>query len=263
MTVPVAGSASYRAPETSSGKKTPAPDVLLQNLSKHFGRLWALRQVSLAIAPGEFVALLGQNGAGKTTLLRILALLLRPSSGKILFDGVPARDGADQTKRCIGLVGHHSFLYDELTAAENLRLYARLYRLHPIEARVRFWLERMGLEARADELVRNLSRGMRQRTAIARALLHDPGLLLLDEPFTGLDAQSSQGLMAMLQDFRTQHRTVVISTHHLEEVLPLATQVVVLEQGETIYNALNRPESASEIRACLARTSRSFGSARA
>ena len=254
MTIPVAGSASERAPQTSSGKKLRAPEIFIRELSKYFGRLWALRQVSLAIAPGEFVALLGQNGAGKTTLLRILALLLRPSSGKILFDGVAARDVPEQTKRSIGFVGHNGFLYDELTAAENLRFYARLYGLHPIEERVGFWLERMSLESRADELVRNLSRGMRQRAAIARALLHDPDLLLLDEPFTGLDAHSSQSLMAVLEAFQAEGRTVVVSTHHLEEVLPLATRAVILDKGEAIYNEPNRPESASQVRACLART---------
>ncbi len=253
MTVSVAGPPSRSAPDTSSGNGAPAPGVFLQNVSKYFGKSWALRQVSLAIAPGEFVAVLGQNGAGKTTLLRILALLLKPSSGGILFDGVPASDSGEPMKRWIGFVGHNSFLYDELTAAENLRFYARLYGLHPVEPRLRTLLEKMNLEARADELVRNLSRGMRQRTAIARALLHDPSLLLLDEPFTGLDAQSSRSLMTMLENFRAELRTVVISTHHLEEVLPLATRVVILEQGEAVYNERNRPEAAGEIQACLGR----------
>ncbi len=254
MTVPLAARSSHSESGQSIENGAGAPSVILRDVSKYFGTLWALRQVSLAIAPGEFLAVLGQNGAGKTTLLRILALLLKPSSGEILFDGAAARDREEQARRSIGFVGHNSFLYEELTAAENLRFYARLYGLHPAEPRVQTLLERMSLEARAHELVRNLSRGMRQRAAIARALLHDPSLLLMDEPFTGLDAQSSKGLMTTLENFRAQNRTVVISTHHLEEVLPLATRAVILEQGEAVYDELNRPGAVSQIRACLART---------
>lgn len=253
MTVPLAGHPWHSVAGKSSGNGTTAPSVLLRNVSKYFGTLWALRQVSLAIAPGEFLAVLGQNGAGKTTLLRILALLSKPSSGEILFDGAAARDHEEQAKRSIGFVGHNSFLYEELTAAENLRLYARLYGLDRAEQRVQALLEMMSLDARAHELVRNLSRGMRQRAAIARALLHDPSLLLMDEPFTGLDARSSQSLMATLENFREQQRTVVISTHHLEEVLPLATRAVILERGEAVLDELNRPETAGQIRARLAR----------
>ncbi len=252
--MPVAGHPLHSVASQSIGNGARAPSVILRNVSKYFGILWALRRVSLAIEPGEFLAVLGQNGAGKTTLLRILALLSKPSSGEILFDGTAARNHEEQAKRSIGFVGHNSFLYEELTAAENLRFYARLYGLHPAEPRVQALLEMMGLEARAHELVRNLSRGMRQRAAIARALLHDPRLLLMDEPFTGLDAQSSQSLIAALENFRAQHRTVVISTHHPEEVLPLATRAVILERGETVYDELSRPETASQIRACLART---------
>ncbi len=172
----------------------------------------------------------GPNGAGKTTLLRLLAGLARPSAGSVRIDGVTlSRDG--EVRRAIGLLSHQSHLYDDLTAAENLSFAARLYGLPDPERGARAALEALGLAARADEPVRRLSRGMVQRVAIARSLLHQPRLLLLDEPFTGLDPASAGRVASLFAGERDAGRTLVLVTHEVHEAWELATHVHVLVQG--------------------------------
>ncbi len=203
----------------------------VRGLQRSFGRVRILRGVDLSLRPGEALAVVGPNGAGKTTLLRLLAGLMKPSAGQVRVWEQPVAQGSAQTRRAIGLLSHHSLLYDDLTLLENLTFTARLYGLERPRERAAAALEEAGLAERAAELPRRLSRGLLQRAAIARALLHGPDLLLLDEPFTGLDAAASDRLRTDLQSRLARGLGVVLVTHHLAEVWQLASRVAVLVDG--------------------------------
>ena len=200
---------------------------------KFYGDFPALRDIAFGVEPGSCLALLGRNGAGKTTLLRIMAGLSRPGRGRVTVFGAETRDLA--TRRTIGALGHGIALYDELSAFENLQLFARLYGLPEPKRIALEWLERTGLDRVRDGLVREFSRGMRQRLAVARAFLHDPRVLLLDEPFTALDDRAIALLQSLLTDAMADGRTIVISTHQLREALELATHVALLVRGRLAY----------------------------
>jgi len=205
-------------------------------LVKSFGYRAALAGVDLSVAAGEFVTLLGPNGAGKTTLLRILAALTRPTSGAVRIAGLaPARAG-EEVRRRVGFLSHRSLLYEDLTAEQNLRFYARMYDLPDEGSRVADLLERVGLVARRHDLVHVLSRGMQQRLAIARALLHRPRVLLLDEPYTGLDLSATQVLNGFLAEQVEQGGAVLLTTHNLERGLAVGGRMLVLARGRLVYD---------------------------
>ena len=207
---------------------------------KYFGDFPALRDVGFRVAAGSVVALLGRNGAGKTTLLKILAGLSRPSRGSVKVHGEHARKEA--TRRRIGVLGHSIAIYDELSAYENLAMFGNLYGIADVRKRAEAMLERVGLGRVRDGLAREFSRGMRQRLAIARAFLHDPELLLLDEPFTSLDDRAIAVLQAMLEEMRDRGRTIVMSTHQLREALELASHVALIQRGQIAYAGERRQE---------------------
>jgi heme exporter protein A len=222
--------------------------IQAKNLSKLYGDLPAVQNVSLHVQPGEFLGLLGRNGAGKTTLLKLLALLTRPSFGSLRIGGVDAAGDGSLARRRMGLLGHNSFLYDELTAEENLLFYANLYGVPDARLACRTTLESVGLAPFARELTRNFSRGMRQRLTIGRLFLHGPDLLLLDEPFTGLDDRASGLLESMLHEARRQGKTIVLCTHQLEFALKAADRLLILERGKVAYLGPNRPDDPAEMR---------------
>ena len=208
-----------------------------RGLKKAFGLRLVLRGVDLNIAAGECVALLGPNGAGKTTLMRILATLSKPSAGQVRVAGIPLPEGAAEVRRRLGVVSHHTLLYSDLTAEENLQFYGQLYGLEQPAARLSAVLEQVGLAKRRRDLVRTFSRGMQQRLAIARALLPDPAVVLFDEPYTGLDPEASLMLDAVLRTVAHAGRTVLLSTHDLPRGLALADRVVILARGVLAYSA--------------------------
>lgn len=219
-----------------------APVVTATGLTRRYGAVRALEGVDLTLTPGEVLLVLGPNGAGKSTLLRTLAGLLRPSAGTVMVGGQLLAPDAHDARRAIGLLSHQSLLYDELTLLENLVFTARLYHLPDPTGRSLAALAAQGLAERAADRPRSLSRGMQQRAAIARALIHDPALLLLDEPFTGLDAVAGDRLRALLASHTGGQRAMVIVTHHASEAWALATRVGVLVRGRW---ALEGPRPAS------------------
>jgi heme ABC exporter ATP-binding subunit CcmA len=204
----------------------------LIDVSRAFGRRRALNRVSLTAKAGTITALLGHNGAGKSTLLSIAATLLQPTSGTIKYGESSAAQGGAALRARIGMLGHDLYLYAELTAAENLRFFAKVYGLDAIESRVDAALERAGLGARRDDVIAGFSRGMRQRLALERALIHEPRLLLLDEPFTGLDEAAREALRTRLRAAREAGAIVILTTHDTAAIERLTDAAVTLVDGK-------------------------------
>jgi heme exporter protein A len=225
----------------------PMCAIHVQGLAKSFGGRMVLRNVDLDVAEGECLVLMGSNGAGKTTLLRVLAGLARPSSGTVHIARFDLAHDVTSVRRLVGFLSHQPLLYDDLTAMQNLQFYGRLYGVPNLNTRVAALLDQVGLLARQDDPVRIFSRGMRQRLSIARALLHDPPILLLDEPHTGLDQGASQMLDALLRmagagarsSASGAARTVLLTTHNLEHAvgagMALGQRAAILAKGRLVY----------------------------
>jgi len=208
--------------------------LIVTDVARHYGRRKALSQISFTCDAGEIVGLLGPNGAGKSTLLNILATLLTPSKGTVEYGDRTAEAGGAAVRAELGMLGHDLFLYPELTARENLAFFAQLYGLSDVTGVVSRALGHAGLTDRGDDLVSGFSRGMRQRVALERALLHDPRLILLDEPFTGLDQTSTAALVDRLKERQRAGCLIVLATHDLDVADGLITRAIYLKNGRMV-----------------------------
>ena len=219
-----------------------------EGVSKTFGPVSALRDVNLHIPHLQSATLLGPNGAGKSTLIRILATLIRPSSGHVRMDGLDVEAWGTEVRRRIGFTAHQTLLYGDLSAVQNLRFYGRMYGLADVESRISELLARVELTGRQDDLVRTFSRGMQQRLAIARSLLHNPRILLLDEPYTGLDQRAARILTNLMQELIAEGRTLLMTTHDLQWAAEVSQQVFILFGGRVIHAAPVAGLSAQDLR---------------
>lgn len=233
MAAPLASS-----PNGGSGPRIP-PGLRIEfsEVEKRYGMRLALCGVNLSISAGECVALVGHNGSGKTTLLKIAAQLTQPTGGKISFDSGDNPISLEEVKNRVGMVGHQTLLYDELTAEENLTFFAKLFGLPGAAGKARAALDPVGLATRANDLVRTFSRGMRQRLSIARALLASPGLLLLDEAGTGLDPEGQHWLATAIQQLHDSGCTILMSTHGRNETQAAVTRAIRLEYGKITHDS--------------------------
>jgi heme exporter protein A len=215
------------------------PLIETESLTKAYGYFPAIKPFTFGVERGECLALLGANGSGKSTLLRLLAGLSKPTSGTIRIGGWQLPDEAAAVRAQIGMVAHKPLIYENLTAAENLRFFSRLYLLNPAqrEARIAELLEKVGLAKRANDLARTFSRGMQQRLSIARALLHQPDILLFDEPHTGLDQGAAAMLDTLILEARADGHTILMATHELERASRLATRFIILKRGAAVVDS--------------------------
>jgi len=226
--------------------------IELRNISKVFGSRIVLRKLNLIINEGDFVTLMGPNGVGKTTLLHLIATLSKPTAGTILINGYNLADSASQLRRFIGVVSHKTLLYDDLTAMQNLSFYAQMYDVVDSSVRIKILLEQVGLWGRQHDLVRTYSRGMQQRLSIARALLHNPPILILDEPDTGLDQHATRQLGNLLAEMGGEtgstKRTTLMTTHNLDWGVSMGNRAVVLAKGRVAYDSQGETISMTQVR---------------
>jgi heme exporter protein A len=230
-----AEAATATVEDPTGGRAEPTDAIRLERLVRRFGEREALAGVSAALAPGETLAVLGRNGAGKTTLLRVLATLLLPHGGSVRVFGLDLPRDAHALRKRIGMLGHETLLYRDLTARENLTFYARLYEISEPAARIEELLEATGMSRRASEPVSNLSRGMAQRVAVCRAVLHRPELLLLDEPHAHLDPEAASLVESLIG--RASGCTRVLASHDVERALVESDRVLGLRDGRAVVDA--------------------------
>jgi len=204
-------------------------------LNKKFGYKTALRNIDFCLQEGDSLALFGPNGAGKSTLIQVLCSLLQPTSGSVRIAGYDAQDDREALHQIIGLIAHQTFLYPHLTAYENLKFYGTMYALDRLDARIKDVLDRVGLSDHTHDTVQHFSRGMQQRLSIGRAIIHDPLIMLLDEPFTGLDQQGREDFIKLIWQFRDQGKTVVMASHDLQLGLELCDRAAILKAGTVVF----------------------------
>ncbi len=237
---------------------TPTLALESEDIRKTFGHFTALGGVTLSVKRGEFLALFGRNGAGKTTFLKIAATLMRHTHGKLRVEGIDIHEEPEKARRHIGFLSHNTYLYRDLNPVENLQFFSRLYGMRDSEDRIQTLLNRVGLQRRASDPVRAFSRGLHQRLGIARVMLHDPSLILLDEPYTGLDANAVEILNQILDEAAAAGRTIILTTHDIEQGLRAATRAVIIDRGKIVFSGDSKAQAirdayASYIRAGIAR----------
>lgn len=220
--------------ENNSLQQTPL--ISLKQAVKTYGYLQALKKVDLDIFQGKFVTIFGPNGAGKSTLLKVLSMQSRLSSGEFLYKGISYKKLSDDFRKHFGIISHQLFLYGNLSAIENLKFYGSLYGIKNPEKKGEELLKQFNIYKQKDDLVRTFSRGMLQRVSIARALIHNPDIIFLDEPYTGLDSFAAEKLSDILKEQLTNNKTIIMVTHNIETGLSLADTVVIMNKGRIVYN---------------------------
>ncbi|WP_440951506.1 ABC transporter ATP-binding protein [Methanococcoides sp. FTZ1] len=223
----------------------------LSNVSKSFGNFPVLKSIDLDIKKGEFVAILGPNGAGKTTLVKIMSTLSSPSKGSVEINGHNVADDPASVRRMIGVISHETHLYNDLTAEENLRFFGKMYGIgsDDLGHRIHKLLDQVELTGRADDRVSTFSRGMKQRLSIARSLIHEPQLLFLDEPYTGLDQHASLTFEKVLQELDPQDTTRVMVTHDITNTFKMCSRVLILDGGRIVFDGpISEVGSAEELK---------------
>ncbi|HJH31761.1 MAG TPA: ABC transporter ATP-binding protein [Methanosarcinaceae archaeon] len=214
--------------------------ISIKGLSKAFGNLHVLKNIGFDVKKGDFITIFGPNGAGKTTLMKIMSTLVEPSGGSITIDGFNIKDDPLEIRKRIGSISHETYLYSELTAWENLRFFGRMYNMDKsrLNARVDELLEQVGLGYRSNDRVGTFSRGMKQRLSIARALIHKPPILFLDEPYTGLDQHAASTFEHVLRGLDAQDTTKIMISHNIDRSLKLCNRVLILDKGTIVFNKL-------------------------
>jgi heme exporter protein A len=209
--------------------------VEARGLNKKFGYKTALRNIDLFLQEGDSLALFGPNGAGKSTLIQVLCSLMQPTSGSVRVAGYEAQGDREALHQIIGLIAHQTFLYPHLTAYENLKFYGAMYGVARLDVRIKDVLDLVGLSGYTHDTVQNFSRGMQQRLSIGRAIIHDPMIMFLDEPFTGLDQQGREDFIKLILQFRDQGKTVIMASHDLQLGLELCDRAAILKAGKIVY----------------------------
>ncbi len=212
-------------------------DIIAEGVTKSFGNIQALCGVDLKVRRGEFLTVFGPNGAGKTTLIKLFATLTKPTSGKLIIANQDIKKEPDKVRGLIGVISHDPYLYVNLSALENIKFFASLYGVSQTEEKAVEVIKQLGLESRMHDLVRTFSRGMQQRLDVARAIVHEPKILLLDEPYTGLDQHGARIFGELLKWLKSQNRTIIMTTHNLPEGLEISDRAVILDRGKIIYES--------------------------